>query len=75
MRHSDFNPPSRANASKNLHFLLVVASLPARGSGNGVRKGFDRVGGAIIREEVDCLHLLRSRILQFLVFWPVRTES
>jgi hypothetical protein len=41
--------PLRRNASKNLHFLVVVASLPARGSGEGVRKGLERVGGAIIK--------------------------
>ena len=40
--------PYLANASKNLHRLVVVASLPARGSGEGVRKGLERVGGAII---------------------------
>jgi hypothetical protein len=70
MRRSDLERPERANASKNLHFLRVVASLPARGSGDGVRKGLDRVGGAIIVEKVGCLHLVSSRIYDFDVFGP-----
>ena len=48
---SDRVLPSRANASKNLHFLRVVASLPARGLGDGVRKGLQRVGGAMIKDK------------------------
>ncbi len=45
---NDFEGPSRASASKNLHLLRVVASLPFKGSGEGVLNGFNRVGGAII---------------------------
>ena len=48
MRHNNLVPPSQANTSKNLYFLVVVASLPARGLGIGVRKGLQRVVGAII---------------------------
>jgi hypothetical protein len=61
--------PLRRNASKNLHFLVVVASLPARGSGEGVRKGLERVGGAIFKE---LLLFHELAIWPFWCFWPVR---
>jgi len=48
MRRSDFVPALRVKASKNLHFLRVVASLLANSSGDGVRNGALRVGGAIV---------------------------
>jgi hypothetical protein len=70
----DLVPPSRANTSKNLHLLVVVASLPARGSGDGVRKGFERVGGAIISCLERWLLMDESREFAFWCFWPVRTE-
>lgn len=49
MRHNGINPLLLVKVLKNLHFLRVVASLLAKGSGDGVRKGSDRVGGAIIK--------------------------
>ena len=70
MRRSDLERPERANVSKNLHFLRVIASLPVRGSGDGVRKGLDRVGGIIIVEKVGYLYLVSSRIYDFDVFGP-----
>jgi hypothetical protein len=39
-------------ASKNLHFLRVVASLLSKDSGDGVLKGLERVVGAIDRREL-----------------------
>ena len=56
MRRSDLVLPSRAKASKNLHFLRVVASRLAKGSGDGVRNGLLRVGGAIVVVRMVCLH-------------------
>jgi len=53
MRRKDFVPPERASASKNLHFLVVVASREARGSGEGVLEGWFRSCGAIIRDRSD----------------------
>ena len=47
IERSDFVPALRVNASKNLHFFRVVASLLANGSGEGVRNGAFPVGGAI----------------------------
>jgi hypothetical protein len=49
IRHIDLVPLSRANASKNRHFRVVVASLPANGSGDGVWKRAPQRVGAIIR--------------------------
>ena len=45
----------RAIASKNLHFLIVVASLLVRGSGDRVRNALSRSVGAIEEAEVVCL--------------------
>jgi hypothetical protein len=56
IERNDLVPALRANASKNLHFLVVVASLPARGSGDGVRNALSRSVGAIEEVEVVCLH-------------------
>ena len=36
---NDLEPSLRENASIKQVFLVVVASLPARGSGDGVRRG------------------------------------
>ena len=66
--------PSRANALKNLHLLVVVASLPARGLGDRVQKGFKQVGGAIISCLERWLLMDESREFAFWCFWPVRTE-
>ena len=48
MLFNRINPLLAVNLLINLYFLSVVASLPAKGSGVGVRKGFRRVGGAIV---------------------------
>ena len=48
IERNDFHPPSRDNASKNRHLLVVVASLLARGSGDGVWKRWPRRWGAIM---------------------------
>ena len=48
IERNDFVLALRVNASKNLHFLRVVASLLANGSGEVVQNGAFRVGGAIV---------------------------
>lgn len=55
MRRKDFIPAERESASKNLHFLVVVASREARGEGEGVLKGWFRNYSAIIKGRSDCL--------------------
>ena len=52
-------PVLRDNASKNLHFLVVVASLLAKGSVEGVRKSWPRSVGAIAVVGVDVYIIIR----------------
>ena len=49
MQYNGINPLLHVKALKNLYFLRVITSLLAKGSGDRVRKGSDRVSGAIIK--------------------------
>jgi hypothetical protein len=49
-------PALQANTLKNLHFLVVIASLPAKGSEDRVRNALSRSVDAIKEVEVVCLH-------------------
>ena len=62
------------NASKNQYFLRVIVLRPFSGSGEGVRKGFNRISGAIIKVEVV---LIISKTIAYsgvLVGLIIRTE-
>ena len=62
------------SALKNRVFLRVVASLLANGSGVGVRKGFKRVGGAILSLKWFVYNLITKSIIYVGCGWLMRKE-
>jgi hypothetical protein len=49
-------PALQANTSKNLHFLVIIASLPAKGSEDRVRNTLLHSVSAIKEVKIVCLH-------------------